>query len=463
MARPIRRRRTRPVALLLGLIMLTAACGSRLTEQEIVARNTGSVSGPAATGPDSVDEGATGVVPGEDPESSSSGGGEVTGTSVADATGTGGPSGPKAVARKAPIKVGFIGALSGAAGVTVSSARDGWVVWAKMINAKGGINGHPIEVLVGDDGTNDARGVAIARDFVENKGAVALSWASNDISGLAAYAKKQRVPIIGVVEGQAVWAENPMMFPTSTGAAGGWGTMRAAKMAGATKIALLYCVEAQTCETGANGMTPYAAEEGVEIVYRAGVSLTQPDYTAECIQARNRDAEGVVLLVDQNSVTRFVQSCLRQGYDPIPMGPASDAMAKLPEMDGLVSGGSTFPWFLRTGAPGVLEYVQALQRYAPKLLTDGSAFQTLSWVAAKVFEKAVQNATSTTNPERLTSEDVLRGLWAMRGETLDGLAQGGMARTYTRGQPAPKVFCGFVSRLKGGKWSSLTGIKPVCR
>jgi branched-chain amino acid transport system substrate-binding protein len=374
-----------------------------------------------------------------------------------------GPAGGTTAATKQPIRIGFIGARSGAAGVTVTSARDGWVVWAKAINAKGGINGHPVEVLVGDDGTNDTRGVAIARDFVENKGAIALSWASNDIHGLAAYAQQKRVPIIGVVEGQDVWATNPMMFPTSTGVTGGWGTLRAVKEIGATKAAVIYCVEAATCQTGAEAMKPYQDELGVKITYSAGASLTQPDFTAECIQARNSGAQAVIILMDQNSVVRFMQSCLRQGYKPSPVGPSNDAMAKLPEMDGLVATGANFPWFLRSGAPGVDEYVQALQKFAPNMLTDGSSFQSLSWVAAKVFQHAIENATRTNNPDKLTAEDVLNGLWAMDGDTLDGLAPDGLARTYHQGQPAPKVFCTFVSRLQNGKWTSPSGLTPVCR
>ena len=481
---PLRRRSMHLAATLGCLGVLAAACGHRLSEQEIVAKNTvGASASPAnAAGVASVDGAAvapTEIATGEDGSGSGGGGSDVASAGASDAGGTaagaaGGsdadaqagsatPGQAAASTEKKPIRVGFIGALSGAAGVNVGPRRDGWVVWAKMINAKGGINGHRIELLVGDDGTNDARGVAIARDFVENKGAVALSWSSNDISGLAEYVKKKRVPIIGIVEGQEVWGTNPMLFPMSTGAAGGWGTIRAAKKAQVTKIAILYCVEAQTCETAAAGMADEAPSEGVQVVYRAGVSITQPDFTAECIQARNSGAQGIVMLVDENSTIRFMQSCLRQGYKPVAIAGGTDGMAKLPEMDGMVSGTGTFPWFLRSGAPGLEEYTQALQKYAPKMLTEGTSAQTTGWVAAKIFERAVENATKTSNPDQLTSADILNGLWAMKGETLGGLAQGGLARSYRREQPNPSVNCTFVSRLQRGTWTSLTGIVPECR
>jgi hypothetical protein len=138
-------------------------------------------------------------------------------------------------------------------------------------------------------------------------------------------------------------------------------------------------------------------------------------------------------------------------------------MAKLPEMDGLVSGGGTFPWFIRSGAPGIEEYAAALQKYAPKMLTQGTAAQTTGWVAAKVFERAVEHATRSANPDKLTSEDILNGLWAMSGETLGGLAPGGLARTYRREQATPAVYCTFVNRLQNGEWTSLTGVNAECR
>ena len=85
----------------------------------------------------------------------------------------------------APIVVGYVGWFGGLAGATSVPSRDAWVAWQKTVNGRGGINGHRVDLLIGDTGGSDARGVSIARDFVENKGAIALSWFSGDATAVA--------------------------------------------------------------------------------------------------------------------------------------------------------------------------------------------------------------------------------------------------------------------------------------
>ena len=99
------------------------------------------------------------------------------------------------------------------------------------VNAKGGINGHPVQLLIGDDGGNQARSVAVVRDFVENKGAIAISWSSVGVDGVANYAKSKCVPVIGVGVADPEWNQNPMLFPESDtyGGGGSWGAARLAK------------------------------------------------------------------------------------------------------------------------------------------------------------------------------------------------------------------------------------------
>ena len=43
-------------------------------------------------------------------------------------------------------------------------------VWQQWTNAHGGVNGHPVEVLIGDDGGDPGRYISIQRQFVEMTG-----------------------------------------------------------------------------------------------------------------------------------------------------------------------------------------------------------------------------------------------------------------------------------------------------
>jgi branched-chain amino acid transport system substrate-binding protein len=458
------------------LVLTAAACGNRLSEQEILAKNTSSGSGTlgGATGTGQGGNG-TSVLPGQGTgglggtgtTTGSGGTGTVTGASggtgsaTGTSSGTGAGAGTGSTAGK-PIVVGFIGALSGAGGVFVTPMRDAWLAWAKMVNAQGGINGHPVKVLVGDDGINDQRGLQIAHSFVA-QGAIALSWSSNDVTGIANYAKEKHFPVIGTQTSQAIWNESPYMFPMGPGGNGaGWGADRAVRDAGATKLAVFYCVEAQaSCKGAADQVVAHASEAGVQVVYEAGVSITQPDYTAECLQAQSDGAQATIVFVDQNSMIRFAQSCHRQGYKPVIIGSGGDSMTKVADVQGMLTMGGEFPWFARTGSPGIVEYAQALQKYAPNLLTAGNSAQTAGWLSAKIFQAAA--TAKIGRGVTPTGQLALDGLWTIKNDTFGGLAPGPLARTFNTMKPTPDVFCTFVVKLDNGTWSAQNHGAPECR
>ena len=76
-------------------------------------------------------------------------------------------------------------------------------------------------------------------------------------------------------------------------------------------------------------------------------------------------------------------------------------------------------------------------------------------MTGKLFEKAAANL-----PDNPTSEDILRGLWAMRNETLGGLSG---PLTFIEGQPAAPLTCYWPVRAKDGKWVAPTGGQGVCK
>ncbi len=62
--------------------------------------------------------------------------------------------------------------------------------------------------------------------------------------------------------------------------------------------------------------------------------------------------------------------------------------------------------------------------------------------------------------DTVTNEDVLTGLYALNGETLDGLAP--QPITYTKGEPT-HLMCFFQAKLKGAKLVAMNGGKPSCQ
>jgi branched-chain amino acid transport system substrate-binding protein len=251
-----------------------------------------------------------------------------------------------------------------------------------------------------------------------------------------------------------------MMFQTSPGGDDAvWGDVAAAKNAGAKKIAIIYCAESAECQALSDEYAAEAKNQGVSVVARMRASVTQPDFTAECIQSRSSDADLIFPITDNTAPIRIAQSCSRQNYTPIfELGSASDSQAKIAELEGAITPQGAFPWFLRAGSPGIDEYVQAFQKYAPNRMTDGTSDQAAAWVAAKVAERAAAKVS-----DKPTSQDLLNGLWSMNGDTLGGLMPGGLARTYPKNQPTPPAFCTRVGKLQNGAWIAPQGLTPICR
>jgi branched-chain amino acid transport system substrate-binding protein len=268
------------------------------------------------------------------------------------------------------------------------------------------------------------------------------------------------VPVVGTSMTGDHWNDNPMLFPPmGAGDSSSWATARMMKLAGVTKVGIISCAEAQDCKTGQSRVARAAEAEGLQVVYQGQYSVTQPDFTAECIQMHRSGAEAIYPPGDTASGIRMAKSCARQAYRPIWVTPTpATSLASIPEYEGGIGISPVFPWFLRSGSPAIVEYAQALQQYAPKQAADGVGFLSWSWVSAKLIEKAAQHVS-----DKPTSQDILNGLWSMRGETLGGLLPGRAARTFIRNQPTPETFCTYRARIQGGRWVAPDGLNPTCR
>ena len=80
------------------------------------------------------------------------------------------------------------------------------------------------------------------------------------------------------------------------------------------------------------------------------------------------------------------------------------------------------------------------------------------WAAGGLLREAVKGAPLPAG--KITSRELLNGLYTIRGSTLDGLS--GAPLTFVEGQPKKLVNCFFYIRLNGGKWGAPYGSTPKC-
>jgi branched-chain amino acid transport system substrate-binding protein len=368
-------------------------------------------------------------------------------------------AGTAAVGDRSPVVVGNVGTYSGPVGSSAAPAQTALLMWAKWVNGQGGVNGHPIKVITADDQNDPTRNLSLVKDMVENQRVVAFvaNMVTLTYNGSLTYLEEKNVPVLGGDVTDHVWNTSPVLFPQNAGIHKTIaGMARLAKQAGGTKFGVLYCAEAKICETGYQQLFPNGEVKraGMEPVYAAKISITQPDYTAECLQAKNKGVDVVAVGADAATLGRVVSSCARQGFRPRYTAVSitiAASLAENPALEGFTGSLPSFPWTV-TGSPGVDEYHQAVAQLAPKLAPGVAASQ--AWTAGKLFEAAVRKITGP-----VTTAGLFGALWSMKGETLGGLTS---PLTFAKGQPAPEGNCIFPMRIEGGKWVAPSGLQQTC-
>ncbi len=81
-----------------------------------------------------------------------------------------------------PLRVAFLGPLSGPFAFWGTNARDGMRMAVEELNAAGGVLGGPVELVERDDRNNPAEAISLFRSLVEREGIVAAGGTiSSDI------------------------------------------------------------------------------------------------------------------------------------------------------------------------------------------------------------------------------------------------------------------------------------------
>ena len=435
------------------------ASGASSASEASGAAGGAATSGSATSSGRSAGQAATAAGAATAPGSRSAGGAR-TGGGPGAAAGSAGPAGPSpaggpvpgvaAGGPKSEILLGSFGAASGILGAVTGTVPPAIRAWASYVNAKGGLAGHPVRVILADDAGDPARTQAIVRQMVEENHVVALfAHYSFTVTGIEKYLESKGVPLIGGTGGDTAEDHSHLIYEPLMGAdeGGAWGFLLAvAAQTDKKKMAVLYCREVSQCATKIADMKAKLPYNGLNIVYETQISLAQPDYTAEMLQAQRAGAEVVTVMVDSATLGRLAQSAHRQGYNPIFSGPwnldIDPTIASVSkELDGQFLGPARTPMYQTS--PKLADYREAMARYQPKEPLGGLG------AAVFVFGKLLERIAPTFG-NVVTSDQIVNGLNALHGEKLDGFLPG---ITFPPGNDRTKVNqCVIPYTLKDGKF-----------
>lgn len=471
-------------------VLMLAGCGTRMNEERIEAADGfgGGSSAGSAGSASSRDLGLADRVPAPAAAASQPGAGgagasgvpaavPAAGSTAGRATG---PSAPpraagatqtktadvpvRCTAALAPVVVGQTAPTSGIIGAATANIRSGLALWARAVNARGGLACHPVQVVQMDDGADPARVTTNLTDMVRNKKAVAIVAASVPTTFAAAkqFAERNKIPFVGGDLIEPGWFASPYLFPQggTPFAAYAGAIKEAAAVAKAKRVGLIYCVEAGACGQINENFEAMVSSAGLEFVTKKLTSITAPDYTAECQAMKNAEVEVVFLAMEGASDSRAARSCRALGYEPAVAVGAISVSAEVSNDQnlramGLFLGTGNAP-FVSSDTPGGREFRAAYDAYAPGSSIDQNSIY--AWTSGKLLEAAIAGvAAQATGP--LTTQLVLEGLWTIKAETLGGLAPG---ITFAK-EARPKVSdCYYALAIDENGYSAPIGSKLTC-
>jgi branched-chain amino acid transport system substrate-binding protein len=355
------------------------------------------------------------------------------------------------------VHVGHVSALSGTPGATIGGARMGAQAWVKWINRHCGLNGHPVKLFLEDSASDPTRYVGILKRLVEQERAIALFGNMTPLEGDAgvAYLNEKRVPLVGGDGWSSYYCQGGMYFYTgpclNTMAVG---VAQAAVKQGKPKLALFYCGEANLCRDYREATySPAATKTGAEIVVSKQISITQPDFTSECLAAKEKGAQAISMYMDAGSMSRLARSCANQDYHPMFLGGGAMAGPKHtedPYLSELYTAYNVVPWIV-TDLPAVAEYRSAIAEFGSPIWPSSGVV----WADGMLLRAAAAKLPAD-NP---TPQSVLDGLYSMKNETLGGLIQ---PATFSPDQKTRGSSCFFPLVIKDKKWLAPLGAKQEC-
>jgi branched-chain amino acid transport system substrate-binding protein len=375
-----------------------------------------------------------------------------------------GPSRPtSAQAAGMPIKVGIICSCSGPLASGFVDAPNVYKAWVNTVNASGGVNGHPIEVFVEDDASVPANSLQGVQSLVQSDHVIAIVDITNLDETWASYVKSVNIPVIGsILSTTPMYSNSDFYHEGQTEDAFFPAVIEAAKSGGATNLGVLYCAEAVQCQEGLGPLRQTARQLGLSVAYAGEIAATAPDYTAQCVAAKQAHINGLFIGDTAVVASKVATNCTQQDYHPvyvIPGASLGSGMLTTPGLkDNLVAPFPNLPYFANTPATQAMN--TAVDKYYPGMRQNPTAwteFASESWPSGLLLQDAVKAGGLTAGGTPSASE-IVSGLHSLKGDTLDGLAP---ELTFAPNQAHP-VRCWFTAEIKNGQFGLPLGARTTC-
>jgi branched-chain amino acid transport system substrate-binding protein len=391
-----------------------------------------------------------------------------SGTSAGSATSQAPSGSTPAQPTGAPIKVGIVCSCSGPFGGAEVPDVDVYKAWVNTVNASGGINGHAVQLTTKDDAGNPGTAAteiqALLAEHVDalvDMSIVDQVWAPT--------VQAASVPVVGGSEVDEPFGVNPDFYPEGeTPESENPAYLAEMKEAGVSNFGVIYCVEATECAASVAALKVLGQQDGIPQIYSAGISITAPNYTAQCVAAQQKHVQALIIEDGATEIQRVARDCATQGFEPTYIGGGSSWAESLATTPGLER--DTWDWYNSlpywVNTPSTQAMKAAVNKYYPGLQSNPLLWTDLaaaSWPSGILLEDAVK-AGGLGPSDTPSAAEIVKGLTSLKGDTLQGWYA---PLTFTAGQPHPEN-CWYSARVQnstptiqnGGQVSCQSGSSP---
>jgi branched-chain amino acid transport system substrate-binding protein len=329
--------------------------------------------------------------------------------------------------------------------------KDVYKAWVNTVNASGGINGHQVQLVTEDDAATPGTSISQIQTLLSDHVVAIVDWSAVDETW-ASTVQSAKVPVVGAELTEVPFYSNPDFYsPGATEDAVPAAVALTAKAAGAAKLGYVYCAEQAICAETSTLIGQAAQKYGAPLVYKAAISATAPNFTAQCVAAQQAGVNAINNGDIDQVFERVATDCARQGYHPVYLSSGNSYESSMLTAPGIKDSS----WYnsgnlpLWVNNPQVQAMNAAVNKYYPGMVgkpnTWAGEATVSTWASGLLLADAVKagGLTATDTP---TAAEITRGLESLKGDTLDGLAP---PLTFPAGQPHP-IHCWFTFRIQNG-------------
>lgn len=269
--------------------------------------------------------------------------------------------------KKEPYKIGVILSATGPAAPLGEPEKNTMLLEVDKINKAGGVDGHPLDVIIEDDQSDLAKAADAATKLIEQDNVLAIIGASNTPNTLAIMEKtrKAEIPQMAMAAGIPITSPiNEWVFrtPPSNAVAVAKVLEYLTNVLKVKKIAILHDSNAFGT-SGANEINSKGPGKGLTVVMTEKYNTADADLTAQLTKIKDTDAEALVVWGTNPGPAVAAKNMKQLGMTIPYVGSHGIANKKFIELAGDAANGVVFP-------AGKILIPESIENSAQKKVTD---------------------------------------------------------------------------------------------